>query len=113
MVHVGRMTAALEMSIPICMRIGNLLFAYWLISVSRNRDSSRSSSGASVLSRTASKCPRASEARSKRRSVSADTLRRLDRASDARGHFEAVRDNTEAPDELRELSRFLLTEISQ
>jgi len=43
----------------------------------------------------------------------ADTLRRLNRFPEARGHFEAVRDNAEAPDELRELSRFLLSEIGQ
>lgn len=41
----------------------------------------------------------------------ADTLRRLERFEEAKTHFESVRDNANAPEQLRELSRYLLTEF--
>ena len=43
----------------------------------------------------------------------ADTLRRLARPTEAKEHFTAVAKDAKAPEQLRELSRFLLREISQ
>ena len=43
----------------------------------------------------------------------ADTLRRLSRFDEAKPHFEAVAKDTNAPEQLRNLARFLLREISK